>query len=334
MKNATLSQVWDKQESYNTLIQNNDKKSSSEWLVNYILGANSELAELLQQTNWRNHPIYSTDEFGPNIAEELADVTKYVFSLWQLMGFTEQDMLNAMNLKSDLLSQLLFQETRPPLKRRRIMMLDLDGVVADFRQGFMEWVSGTKWADILTLKEEEIGLHMDINHGWNYRAYNQAKIEFEQDGGYSHLPVIKNVKMAVNVLRQVGWYIMVYTARPYTTYKRIWGDTWTWIKEHDITVDELHFGYDERVVTASQLSEDNMVVALEDDPTLIHRYSGCDIPVFVYPQPYNNFQFGDVKLVTYLDPTSKHWEISDLIFNTTERRHARQREGTRSGIQE
>lgn len=333
-KNPTLSEVWDKQQSYNTLVQNQDRnKTPSDWMVNYILGANSELAELLQQTNWRYSAIHSITEFGPNVAEELADVTKYIFSLWQLMGFTEQDMLNAMNQKGDLLNQLMYQETRGTLRRRRIVMLDLDGVVADFRRGFMEWISNTRWAEILTIKEEEIGLHMDINHGWDYRSYYQAKIAFEIDGGYRYLPAIRNTKMAINTLKSIGYYIMVYTARPYTTYKRIWGDTWNWLKEHDITIDELHFGYDERVIAARNLAEDNFVVALEDDPTLIARYARCDIPVFVYPQPYNIMRFGNLELVTYLNPESEHWEITNFVHEKAEEIHARSRQGTGQRVQ-
>jgi NTP pyrophosphatase (non-canonical NTP hydrolase) len=318
MNQQSLDEVWEKQQSYNDAIrQQHPNKTNSEWLINYILGATSELSDLLQQTNWRNNSIYTVDEFGPNVIEELADVTKYIFSLWQLMGLTPLDMLNSMALKGEILNQILYQETRPPIKNHNILMLDLDGVIADFRQGFMQWVFHTRWAEILVIKEEEIGLHMDIDHSWDYRAYNQAKIEFEREGGYSLLPTIKSVKMAVNTLKRIGWYIIVYTARPYTTYKRIWGDTWLWLKDHDIEVDELHFGYDERVLTASYFLNNNHVAALEDDPTLIKRYVSCNIPVFVYPQPYNRLSFTS-PLVTVLSQEQKHWEISNAIHSTLE----------------
>lgn len=325
MKISSLDEVWDKQQSYNTLVMAKNHKTSSEWMINYILGASSELSELLQQTNWRNNFTRTVDEFGPNVAEELADITKYVFSLWQLMGFTSLDMLQAMDLKGEILNQLMYQETRALLERRRIIMLDLDGVIADFRQGFMEWVSSSKWSEILTIKEEEIGLHMDINHGWDYRSYNQAKIEFERDGGYSFLPSITSIKMALNTLNRIGYYTIVYTARPFTTYKRIWGDTWTWLKDHNIIVNELHFGYEERVVAASRLAENNYVMALEDDPTLINRYAGCNIPVFVYPQPYNVSLFANNKLITFLNPDSTYWELSNVIHNAAEENYARPR---------
>jgi hypothetical protein len=312
----TLEQIWDKQQEYNLKVQDLQDRSSTEWLVNYILGTHSQLTELLNQTNWKTHRIRDMDPYGPNIAEELADITKYVFSMWQVMGYTETDMLNAMQRKGEVLEQLLYQETHPSPKDRNILMLDLDGVVADFRYGFMQWLSGTPWKSILTLDERDIGLHMDINNGWNYHSYYQAKMEFERDGGYGTLPSITRIKKCVNALHRVGWYIIVYTARPYRTYKRIWSDTWLWLKNHDIEADELHFGYDERVVAASKYKEENHVVALEDDPTLIKRYVGCNIPVLLCPQPYNQNIFLDTNYIRLIQDEQEHWDISNAVHNT------------------
>jgi len=314
----TLAQVWDEQQEYNDKVKQFQTRSSSEWLINYILGAHSELSELLDQTHWKTHRLETMWQFGPNISEELADLTKYVFSMWIEMGYTEQDMLDAMHSKHEILEQLMYQDTRPQLQERNILMLDLDGVVADFRKGFMLWLNNTKWRDVLTLDERDIGLHMDINNGWNYHSYHQAKMEFERDGGYGTLPSITRIKKCVNALHRVGWYIIVYTARPYRTYKRIWSDTWLWLKNHDIEVDELHFGYDERVVAASQYKEENHVVALEDDPTLIKRYVGCNIPVLLCPQPYNQNIFLNNNYLRLIQDEQEHWDISNAVHGTIE----------------
>jgi hypothetical protein len=314
----TLAQVWDEQQEYNGKVQQLQERSRTEWLINYILGTHSELGELLEQTNWKTHRLEKMGQLGPNAIEELADITKYVFSMWQQLGYSEQDMLNYMSIKHGILTQLMYQETHPPLQERNILMLDLDGVVADFRRGFMQWLSGTPWQDILTLDERDIGLHMDINNGWNYHSYHQAKIEFERDGGYATLPSIPRIKKCVNALHRVGWYIIVYTARPYRTYKRIWSDTWLWLKKHDIEADELHFGYDERVIAASSYSEENHVVALEDDPTLVKRYVGCNIPVLLCPQPYNQNIFLNSNYLRLINDEQEHWDISNAIHNTTE----------------
>jgi len=218
----------------------------------------------------------------------------------------------------------MFQETRPAIQQANIIMLDLDGVIADFRRGFMEWIADNDWKDILTIKEEDIGLHLDINNGWDFKLYNRAKVAFEKDGGYSLLPIYTNTKMAINTLRSSGWYIIVYTARPYSTYKRIWGDTWIWLRDNDITVDELHFGYDDRVLVASDLAVQNHVVAIEDDPLLIRRYNGSNIPVFIYPQPYNQHLFVPSRTTHLIEEETQFWKISNAIEETKEdKTHAR-----------
>jgi hypothetical protein len=312
-----LQTIWEQQLAYNNLIKLQQERTSSEWMINYLLGITAQLSQLLEQTNWRKHPITDITEFGPNVSEELADLTKYVFSMWQVMGFTPLDMLDAMYQKGEILQQLMYQDVRPPLQNLNILMLDLDGVVADFRKGFISWLENTNWGKILTIKDEDIGLHLDLNNGWDYRAYYQAKIEFEKEGGYSHLPSIKQIKHTVNTLKQIGWYVMVYTARPYSTYKRIWGDTWTWLRERDIHVHELHFGYDDRVIAASFHSDNNHVVAIEDDPVLIRRYLGCGIPVFVYPQPYNQDMPINSPLLKRIDIDQPSSMIVDQIHSTT-----------------
>ena len=319
MKDINLSDVWKQQEDYNHLIKSQRNMTGSEWMINYILGTMTELTELLDETNWRTHRVKRITEFGPNIADELADITKYVFSMWQLMGYTEQDMLSAVKEKSKILHQLLSQEMRPTVTGRNVIMLDLDGVVADFRKGFLNWVSQSQWKDILTINPDQIGLHLDINNSWDYQAYNQAKIQFEQEGGYHNLPLIDTVAQAVHTLYRLNWYVIVYTARPYTTYKRIWADTWTWLQNHNLHVHELHFGYDSRVVAASNLAANNLVVALEDDPTLIRRYEGCGIPVVVYSQPYNETMYLAADTFMIL-PDYPFWDISSHIDKLSRRK--------------
>jgi len=316
MNPYTLSDIWKQQQIYNRKVMELQHKTSSEWFINYLLGVTSQLSELLKESHWRDSSITSVAEFGPNTAEELADITKYLLSLWQILGYSEEDMLSSVYQKGTMLEQLMYQETRPKLIDRNILILDLDGVVANFREGFMAWLSGTTWKDTLTLDNRDIGLHLDINNGWNYHNYHQAKIQFEQCGGYGLLPPIERIKKCVNALHRVGWYVIVYTARPYTVYKRIWGDTWRWLQEHEIEVDELHFGFDSRVIAASYLAEDNHVISIEDDPTLIKRYVGCNIPVLLCPQPYNQNIFLNSNYLRLIQDEHEHWDISNTVHNT------------------
>jgi hypothetical protein len=309
-----LYDLWIQQQEYNSKIFRDQHRSDVEWMINYILGAHSELSELLEETNWKKHRIKNIHDFGPNIIDELCDITKYVISMWQLLGASSQDMIEYTIQKGVILEQMLRQEKAAPLVGRNILMVDLDGTLADFRAGFFDWLKNSEWKEVLfEIKPSQLGLHLDINNGWDYKNYNEAKLAFERGGGYQNLPSITNIALAVNALSINDWYIIVYTARPFVKLKHIWGDTWKWIVKNNLKVNELHFGYESRVIRAQELSTKNLVVALEDDPTLIDRYEISGIPVFISEQPYN-LDIPSTKLVQRM-PTVSPISIFNMINN-------------------
>jgi NTP pyrophosphatase (non-canonical NTP hydrolase) len=283
----TLRKVWDQQILYNLQVREIKPRNDADWMINYILGTISELSELLDEMNWKRHRLTFVKEFGPNVEEELADITKYVLSMWQLMNFSPGEMLEALYRKGEILDQLFIQETRGPLHDEDIVIIDLDGVLADFRVGFREWLKDSSWSELLSMGEHEFGLHMDINSGWKYSTYEEAKLEFEKTGGYKNLPPMQNVLKAVRMMSVGGCYIYAWTARPNGVYKRIWADTWMWLKDQNLPVQGLYFGNDERVVEASNLRNNSRVIAFEDNPVLARRYAASNIPVILIPQPYN-----------------------------------------------
>lgn len=287
MANISLDAIWEQQKLYNEKVKHLHRRSESEWIMDYILGTMRELGELLEQIKWKVHRETKMKELGPNVDEEMADVTKYVFSMWQLLGKKPEDMLNALHIKGEILDQLFRQEMRDELEGKSIIMLDLDGCVADFRQGFMDWVKSSPWADILKEGSDNIGLHLDLNNGWDFHSYNQAKRQFETEGGYRLLPANKEMVGYLKQMKRLNRYIIIYTARPYSQYRRVWKDTFSWLYENEVPFDELHFGYDDRVAVAKELSFMNEVSAIEDDPLLIRRYISSMIYVTVVPQPYN-----------------------------------------------
>lgn len=282
-----LSIVWNQQLDYNDSIKTIQNRTQSEWMTNYILGTMTELGELLQELTWKDHRFSSNVKIGHNLGDQLADITKYVFSMWQLLGYDESAMLNEIWIKGEILDQLLLQETAKKPSGKKIIILDLDGVVADFRKGFEEWLKNSDWDYLVPIDPTKNTLHLDINYGWDFNTYTEAKLEFEKQGGYNKLPAIEETVDAVNKLFNQDYYIIAHTARPYTVLRRVWMDTFKWLRDNDVPFNELHFGYDSRITYAKKLMNNNDVLAFEDDPVLIQRYSASGIPVLVFPQPYN-----------------------------------------------
>ena len=296
-EDVDIYKLWIQQQNYNADIRTIQQKTDAEWMINYILGTMSELAELLEEMNWKQHRFTTLNSFGPNVEEELADITKYVISMWQLMGHTPQTMIDAMYEKGVILSQLLRQDTIPTIQGRQVLLLDLDGCIADFRTGFYNWLSSSSWKELIVREKMNRNLHLDIEQGWEFTVYHEAKLAFEREGGYSTLPPIEGIIRLVNAMADSGWYVIACTARPYSQYKRIWKDTWLWLLKHGVKVNELHFGSDLRVEMARALSLNNEVAAIEDDPIMIGRYNSCSITTFIVPHAYNRDCFRFSKAV-------------------------------------
>ena len=129
--------LWERQKAYNNRVKGVQDRTNGEWMETYILGMVSELGDLLEEMTWKKHRVDYRSDFGPNVGEELADLTKYLLSMWELMGYGPWEIISACHDKSEILEFKFNQEHREPEVEEKILLVDLDGVVADFRGGFL-----------------------------------------------------------------------------------------------------------------------------------------------------------------------------------------------------
>ena len=130
-----LKEVWEAQVRYNSAIRaEKPDETYEDWMEKYILGVQSELSEVLDELNWKIHrqgkPIHKI-----NLGRELADVTKYVLSLWEVSGFDESDMLTLVDAKTEEMFTIWRQETATLVQGKKIIIADIDVTIADFRKG-------------------------------------------------------------------------------------------------------------------------------------------------------------------------------------------------------
>jgi len=190
-------------------------------------------------------------------------------------------------LKSMSLELRYEQEFKEIPRDVPIIITDIDGTLGDWRQTFEDWINrkGIK----PEYKDPVKTLRIDEDLSMRYPDYYELKEEFEASGEYRNIKaydevanVLKNLKEEYNV------FIIAITARPADKYKRIWLDTWLWLKENDIPVDKLLIGSDPRILLAHSLNKNQRVIMLEDDPGLIMRGANSGIKVFVRTHPYNS----------------------------------------------
>ena len=285
--NNLLEKLWEQQKQYNLKIRQFDNPDNLEyWTKQYLLGVVSEVDEVLQEINWKIHRRgHSTDRV--NLARELADVTKYVWCLWELHGFSSDDMLDYVQSKSNELEHMYKQDFVPSIPPgSNVIISDIDGTIGDWRAAFIAWYCDLKKIPLLLDKSSSLAIEVDL--GIDYLEYRDLKEKFESEGGYNYMTPYPDVAEYLNRQVAAGTKIVYFTSRPAKRYGRIWMDTKNWLGENHFPEGQLYIGSEERVGFARTLQAQGCnVTMLEDDPTLALRAAASKIRVYLRDQPYN-----------------------------------------------
>lgn len=277
---SKLKKLWREQKKYNEIVRL-ETHNKEEWTTKYLLGLVSEIDEVLREINWKRHRKTSKNVVLSSLAFELADLTKYVLCLWELWGFSQDEMLDWCLIKTDIMNKLLEMENNQPMPKQPVIISDIDGTLGDWRK---EFISRAKQQST----DPQETLLIDVDVGIQYDAYVRNKHSFEAGGGYSSIPIFKDAARLLRQAKKCGVYVIIYTARPVNKYKAVQYDTLRWLQAHSIPFDELRFGHEERIMTAVSLrKKGHPVLMLEDDPNLILRADNNNILVWARLLPYN-----------------------------------------------
>lgn len=294
-----LSKIWNQQKRYNEKIFSIEKTKDKEyWSRQYLLGITSQIGEVLDEIHWkRNRKEENKKAIPLNVLDEIADITKFTLSLAQVWGFSQDELLNAIFEKGEILDFRLQMEFKESLENKTILITDIDGTLADYRYSFLMWLYDLKG---ITPSSEAKTLLLDDSLELRYPLYYALKQEFEENGGYRNLKIYPEVHDLLNSFAASGGYIIAVTARPVRTYKRIFKDTLHWFKINNLPINELHTMNEERILLADSLSRNNKVILWEDNPDMLQRASKSDIKIFARKQLYNK-DLANIKNIEIVD---------------------------------
>lgn len=284
---TTFHEIFKQQKRYNDKIRSADDRPVDEWTETYLLGLISEIDDILDSLNWKRHrqnepPV--VDVY--NLGNDLADLTKYILSLWELWEYSADDVLQFVQTKSEILEELYRQEFDEIPTDRLVVITDLDGTLGDWRKTFIQWAYTMH--GITPNEDGSTTLQIDSDLAMRYDEYYKLKEDFESTGQYKNILLYSDAREFLRWLKEeFNAYIIAHTARPWQQYYRIWGDTWNWICENGLPVDQLRIGSESRILLASSIGGEN-VLMLEDDPGLMLRAAHSEIRVIAREHPYNN----------------------------------------------
>lgn len=246
-----------------------------------ILALHAELDEVLNTVPWKSHRfIGPTDREA--LLEELVDVQKFLFNLMQTWGMTPLELEYAFNRKSDVVEQRFFQDHKLPslIMNRKVAIVDIDDVVADWEGGFISWVEQVE----PDLNSSDFEPHQ--NPGLRARL----KKRIHSEGGMLSLPVLKGARDGISSLTRSGYTIVWLTARPVSKHPRLRADTIHWLQQNEFPSDYVYFSdLNKHVFVVEKFPY--AAVIFDDKPEIIQHAHEFGIEAFeVHAQDGNTLE--------------------------------------------
>ncbi len=197
----------------------------------YLLSLHSELTEVLNNIPWKKHRFIGRSNRDA-LLEEMVDVQKFLWGLMMIWEVNPSELAHAFNRKSDIVEQRFQQDHVLPsqVANKDIVIVDIDGVVADWKNGFDLWVERH---------------HPDLENGeWDKHVdpglRERLKNEMHGSGGMLHLQCLPGTA-GIKLLQEKGYEIIWLTARPINSHPRLVGDTIEWLKKNNFPTDYIFY---------------------------------------------------------------------------------------------
>ncbi|KKL50953.1 hypothetical protein LCGC14_1927940 [marine sediment metagenome] len=198
----------------------------------YIEYLHAELVEVLNNVPWKKHRYLGAAD-RDNLLEELVDCQKFLWGLMMIWNITPKELGRAFERKSDVVDQRFRQEHLLPkqVANDKVVIVDIDDVVADWEQGFEAWVGRLGE----NLKPEDYAKHVDP--GLRERLKNRI----HDSGGMLDLPLLVGSRDAIKRLQNAGYTIVWLTARPVGKHPRLIADTVAWLKKNNLPTEYIYW---------------------------------------------------------------------------------------------
>jgi len=184
------------------------------------------------------------------------------------------------------------------------VLLDMDGVIANFYRGFSKYLNERHGCTLNPNIEPKSYPFNDWGHGVDKINFDQASREWIQQNGFGKLPAFDGAEDFVKELMNLC-NVYIVTARigdwnqKFTTKTRdqIKQNTYDWLEQHGIPADNLFFAHDKipfcQKNGISVIIEDKLSTALEAAKNGIHTilmdrgYNGSQINRFKIYRAYS-----------------------------------------------
>ena len=301
------------QRQYNNKIYGDNIKSMEDlerFTQELALCAHSEITSLVAATKYKKHhnTLYSHEPDRSKILYESVDVMRYIMAIMNLWNINEESFGEAFRKKDTYLNARKRIDENM-WDGQPVAIIDIDDVLAEFREGFAYWLSTYKNVYPDTSSREYYFIDALKESGENPE---QIFEEFIINDGFLSLLPTAGCFNFVNELKSMGYWVHLLTARPEDNLNCFYA-TYQWLEDCNILYDNLSFSSEKfRWCAQSQYyDKDAIKFAIDDSPKHAIEYATHGIECFVPMKPYNKKTWN----MTNIQPYDSFENLLNLISN-------------------
>ena len=283
-----IKDLWSEQSDFNKSFRSLPEsfEERSDLTKHMVLCIMSELDEILRTVHWKSHRKTHIRPNPQQTLSECIDVFKYLITIVQAWGFSEEDFFNAFWKKSMVVRQRYSEEWIKSIEGPTAV-IDIDGVLCDWEKGFLDWLWNHRpdLRDIIKsfrLRElPERPKLFKINRSQfnlNTEDWQELKHEFRISGYKEYMPVYRDAQDFLRKLRQQSITSVLMTSRPIDRYPNLYADTITWLKRKNLEYDIVWWSYDKADRIVNELP--HTLFAVDDDPDYVSKLSQSGITTY------------------------------------------------------
>jgi len=266
----------------------------------FCLSMHSKLSQLANTVHYQDHRPTISPTHRANILFETMDVYRYCLSVLNLWEFSAEAAADAFTSRDAYLNSRA-EKNIEKWDGRPVVVVDVDDVLANFRESFYGWVNRTYNADLTELSPEYFFTR--IIEG---KVGDQLLAEFVAAGEVSKLKVSVNLQAALHQLRASGYWIHILTARPSDELKCLY-ETYAWLLDN-VEFDSLSLCSEKYIHLAGTqpYKQGKIVCAIDDSPKHAAELAHHGIHTFVPRRSYNTAVWEQDNITTF------EWETADV----------------------
>lgn len=295
-----LKQMWQEQQKFNELVIGcpiGEVEDLRHWNNFYTLALHKEISEFLDETDWKVHRKVNGQEGKlSNKVEEAVDILKYWISLCQIHGITSDMIEQEFQRKSMVVNQRFQQERLLNLKGRRVVGVDIDGILADYPRSLVDFMNSEACRTMVPVLNDYGHLEVSIaksydifkDYGIDRQTAKEVKHLYRETGYKRCIPVYPDAKDFLETLHDSGYVIALVTSRPYKEYNRIFADTMTWLKDNGLPYDVVLWAEDKGTALADEFGVENIEFFIDDVADYANSVADRGIRTYLMNKTYNS----------------------------------------------